>query len=209
MRNRSVYKEYFPFTEKCPVDGRDCVRSDVCKMWSYGFNLGSCWYIDFNTLIFEIFNSDYSHYICFKDKENRIVDGIRHLGLYLDFGEKLDNKAVELEIRICFNSHRLAEKIREKFDLEKWCLESASFEGGDDADLKLRVPGSRENCNQIKEFLIQIRDKLMPSIIEAEVMLNTCAICKEKSWILNEYSSKAICATCEYRIITENIDRYC
>ncbi len=208
-RKNELYEEYFPFTNQCPVDGRDCVRNNICKLWTSGCNQNSCWYIDFQNLVFEIFDCDDSSYIYFKNEAGQFVEGLRHVRLYLDFNDKLDSNAIELEIRIGFNSHRLAEKIKDKFKLENWFLESADFEGGDDADLKTRIPGSLTNQFEIKDKLVEIRDKLAPEIIKSEIEINTCAICKDKSWILNEYEGKAICAICENRIIIENISKYC
>lgn len=198
-----TYKEYFPNTNRCPVDSSECLRSSVCKLWA---NNKDCLYIEFKNLICEVFNSEDSTFIRIKKHDGYYSQEFRHIGFYLNFSDKLDSVPVYLEVRLAFNSYRLAEKVREQFELFDWTVESVNFDGGDDTDLvcKFKIDFM---SNSVEKRLFELKN-LAPKIIDFESRINICLMCKKKSDTLNEYDDKAICYECERKIITENLDKY-
>jgi hypothetical protein len=203
-----VMKDYFPHTDICGVDGKKCIQNNLCKFWINGIEHVACWYVEFGDIVKSVFGYDDEHYITFEDEKNNPVEGIRHLNFRLQYDDKLDNQQIRLCAVIGFNSHRLADKIREKFGLDDWTVSSCNYEGGDDADLETIWHGNHTDKYEIKKKLLELRDDLMPKIIESEKAINTCDSCKTKNWMLIDYEGKAICSFCEHKIIIENIGKY-
>lgn len=199
-----VHKSYFPYTEACPQDGKSCIK-EKCKVW-----LGEkeCWYDHFGKIVEEIFKADRHDYIQFQDENNHHIDGIRHVHFDLHTRERdKPEEPIVVLATIGFNSHRLGEKVQEKFKLTDWELKSVAYEGGDDADLDKAIDGSPRKKEEILDLLHFVRD-LIPEIIQFEAETNTCTACRNKCETLTEYAGKAICGGCERKIILENIDRY-
>lgn len=205
MSSESVMKEYFPFTNKCLVEGKECVQNNSCKFWLIN---ESCWLIEFEEFLKTFFGDVDIDYVIFQDKNGKRLEGLRFVDFRLFSNDKLDKQQIELEIRICFNSSRLATKIREKFELNQWTIESLNYDGGDDTGLIMRCSGQPENKSELEKLFLFIRDKFVPEFVEIEKEINTCAICKTKCWNLTEYNEIAICSTCENKIIFDHISSY-
>jgi len=202
-KHKDVYRNYFPYTECCPIDGKKCVDSN-CKLF-----LGEkrCWCIEFDNLVRTAFNSEDVNYIHFKDEEGHFTEGLRHLSFYFDHSEKLGKEPSRMEARIGCNSYRLALKVKEKFKLNDWEVTSVNEDGGDDADLIKTYAADSKDRNELVE-IFKMLESLAKQIIVYEKEVNNCALCKEHGWSLNEYVGVAICAGCENRIIIENIAKY-
>jgi hypothetical protein len=127
--------------------------------------------------------------------------------MYLFQKKQTLNDPVLLHATIGFNSCRLAERVKEKFGLTDWEIKSVNYDEGDDTNLEKTINGSFNKKKEVSEFLVFVRD-LMPLIIGFERIINTCQLCKEKSWELFDHAGRSICGRCEQKIISENIDRY-
>ena len=198
-----VHLNYFPHKDACPQDGRPCL-GEKCKYW-----LGDkrCWDVEFGEIVKETFDTDYD-YIYFKDENDRHIEGIRcaHFGMAVSERTKPE-EIIPIYVSIGFNSHRLAEKVQEKFKLIDWEIMSRSEDGGDDTDLEKIIDGRYEKKEEILDMLFFVRD-IIPEIVQFEKDINTCAVCRDKCEALTEYAGRAICGGCERRIILENLEKY-
>jgi len=208
MSSENVMKQYFPYTNKCLVDGEECVQNNSCKFWLSNTNESRCWLIGFEEFLKTFFGDVDIDYIMFEDKNGKRLEGLCFVDFRLSSNDKLDKQEIELEIRICFNSSRLATKIREKFGLLQWSIEPFNYDGGDDTGLVMKCSGQPENKSELEKTIIFIRDKFVPEFVEAEKEINTCAICKKKCQDLIEYNEIAICSICENKIILDHISSY-
>jgi hypothetical protein len=205
MNYNEIQREYFPYKNACPQDGKPCLKIS-CKYWM-GEKL--CWHVELQNLLSNLLGEDVlNSYIHVKKKDGSWSEGVRHL--YVNnpiYDREKFNEPMIFHIGLSFSSQRLAEKVKEHFKFDGWEFESQSQDGGDDTAINKILDGGPDQKDNILKFVQDIY-ALMPQIIEYAEEVNTCQLCKQVSWALQEYSGKAICGICENKIILENIDKY-
>lgn len=194
---KKVMQNYFPLTNKCGYDGKECQKTE-CSLW-LGEN--KCWQIEFNELCLKHFGEVDSLYIKAEDDcWNPCFQALRIHGR----GEKDKKNSFKVVLYLYFNGHRLAEKVRNKFELEDWKLVSGYEEA---YNLVLTFEGNPHQKEEIINNIKKIKD-LIPSIVAFEKEINTCQLCKNKADVLEEYMKYSICFNCKEKIIKENINKY-
>jgi len=198
-----IMLQYYPHKDACPQEGKPCLK-DKCKYW---VEEKVCWDIEFGSIVKSVFGSERHDYIYYDLQDINYPKLCLRPELWLE--NKTDFKQPpKVVISIGINSFRLAEKLKEKFNLTQWEIESRCQDGGDDHDLVMTTHASYLERNEIIKMLERIKEELIPKIILEEKSINTCNLCKTRCESLTDHDKYAICYSCEKRIISENLPNY-
>jgi hypothetical protein len=205
MNRKNWQLEYFPHTNTCGQDGKPCLQAK-CKYW---LEEKKCWDREFDTMVEETFNIEYGgDYIHYRDETGRTLNGLEHLHFNMQVVDKETfSEPIKATAHIRFNSRRLTKKVQEKFKLYDWTIDSCCEDGGDDHDLVFVIDANPKNKEKILD-LFNFITRIIPEIVHYEQFVNTCDLCKDKCMSLTNFGKRAICGSCELKIINENLENY-
>lgn len=202
-RHEAILKQYYPFRDVCPMDSSKCILSK-CRYWVED---KICWYQEFGKIVEESFGCSKHDYLFFNsDITDRYVGRFSlKTSMWYEDREKLGSPA-KIDIEIGVDSRRLAEKLKEKFKLTGWEIQSRCEDGGDDHDLVFVTRANYSDREKVASLLASVR-AMIPSMLEFEKEINTCNLCKGHA-SLSKRGDYEICYACERRIIEENVSKY-
>lgn len=185
----SVKKNYFPFTNQCPIDGNDCGLKS-CEYKFYDNN--RCYYFELERVMFEIFGTgDDFVSIHDYDSKNHIDWYIMVHGTYnLHYGERIDTG---IEIRVSDGSWSVNRNVLEKNGI----IDIFKFKKDENTKFYKSSFNNLHRVKKILEYINENKEEISKLFEEAY----KCIKCGKSSVYSNTYNDKIICDGCQNNIV--------
>lgn len=186
-----IKREYYPYTEQCPIDGKRC-KKDNCEYNFY--NNTKCYNHEIDKIVFEVFGT-IDNYIPFADYDNDDIEWYLSLhSTYNNYEKGFMETGIEFRA-LSDRIYQIDMSVLKDIGIAK------KFNLGDET-IKF-YKSSFRNLNKIKEYLIFFKDNKdkITEILNEKYRCKRCGKSTVYASIFND--DELICDSCQTEIIEE------